>query len=105
MPDRVAIEAELTGGELATIREWCERIPVPVAAWPDALEPARPFLFLAAYRLADRLRESRGLAKDAALAEACARLGLSPETLTSWRKRWRRRAYQRKRCRLHREAA
>lgn len=92
-PDRVAIEAELTAGELATLRELCARVHVPAGWWPRARELARPFLLLAAGRYADRLRAEHGLARDAALREACARLGLSDETLRSWRRRWRRRAY------------
>jgi hypothetical protein len=86
--DRHAIEAELMEHELVTLDVWCTLLCIPRDGWHRVRALAVPFSTAAAVRLADRRRIDDGLTAEAALLDACARLGIEPETLRSRLRRW-----------------
>lgn len=91
--NRDALEAVLTADELELIAEACAGFDMPFALWVNCDGIARFWEMIAIGRLAEQIQATEGIAKDAALREAAARLGLSAETIVSRRKRWRKAAY------------
>jgi hypothetical protein len=88
MPRRAApghrdvLEAALTPAERALLDRWCARFRVPRAGW-HAHPLFRAMVLAAVTNLADEIREGSAVSRDAALLTACARAGLSHDTVRS----------------------
>lgn len=86
------MEAILTDQEMAAIATMCRGSNAPTSRWNRMPSIARGFALLAIDRLALEL-QAGGLSRTQARDAAALRLGIPPETVSSWRKRWRKDAY------------
>lgn len=89
MDRRERVEAQLAASEVSTLMSLCDAAAVPFGRWLDCPPIARPFLLLAAERLARRIAADRDLSLTAARVAAAVQLDVEPDTLKSWRRRWR----------------
>lgn len=90
LPNRVAIEAELSAEELVVLRDWCARFRVHPTRWQELKPWCQTFESVAADRLAERLRHTEGLSRSRSITEAAARLGVNGETLRARLAGWSR---------------
>jgi hypothetical protein len=77
------IEAELTRADVALLDDWCRLLSVDRAGW-TRVPMLRCFAFVAAKRLARRLRSESGMSAESAENTAALRIGIAPGTLKSW---------------------
>lgn len=87
-PRRERMEAMLTDAEMATIREWCSALLIPLRTWPDQPD-LRVFADLAVHRTAQLARRSGVVQRQTkAIENAALWFGLKPGAVL---KRWQRR--------------
>ena len=86
--DRERIERLLSDTEIAVLRMLCAAAGVDVDDWTRSPQLAPPWALLATMRLAERRNGTQRLGRQRAVRQAAAALGIDPETLATWRKRW-----------------
>lgn len=96
-PRRERIEALLSAGERDMIAEQCGTINVPFALWLHCPQLPRYWLLVCIDRLAARFVKN-GMSQSRAQDLAAEQLGISPDTVKSWRFRGRRAAYKGAKC-------
>lgn len=82
MPNRLAIEAELSAGQRATLAELCRDLCIDPTEWREAPALRTVFDLAASVRCVRRL-EAEGRGRREAEAEASRLLGFNEKTLAS----------------------
>jgi hypothetical protein len=90
---RSAIEAALTDGQREALADLCRGANVPPDRWDRIASWHHTFGAMALTNTITRFREA-GDADDRAEWRAALLLGLSPDTVASWRRRWISYAYR-----------